>query len=416
MITLLVVTLEDPLSSSVRLDLDAMGSFRHFLEKMVREEYDLHSSLKACVQMEKLAQNAVSEAQAMLQAERQGIGAADSAPGLYDELLSSQARQQPTPVGEDNDPQAVMTPASTPKKHSLRTYKDLPDMSTEHEPGKIVTIYVGYTSCGFQVHRGKLGPLAKLLDDPSNGLAGFISLPNERAETFNALVNWIYNEPLPRAAKTTEYNDDTKKPDPIPTNKKTSIDLTWENQPLVEGKTEKPNASNAQLEDAHATQCLLLDLMMLAERYSWEELYNAAIDAFREGEANLERERPDLLHIGIVYQRTTAESPIRQFLGDYAYALARSHQNLTWYLQEKWFDKIPEFLEDMLKRVDGKGPFEYPFKHGAGKDTKNSKDGDEGVTFEHEAPLDLSATTYHIHGGSIVLACRRSEDGGCIVE
>ncbi|KAI0538593.1 hypothetical protein GGR58DRAFT_513010 [Xylaria digitata] len=334
----------------------------------------------------------------------------------YQSLTYRLITQQPTPLDEDNGTRAVMAAASTPKKHSLRTYKDLPDMSTEHESGKIVTIHVGHKSREFRVHRGKLGPLVKLLDDIPTWPPDCISLPNERAETFNALVNWIYNEPLPCAAKAAEYNYHTKNPDPISTNIKKSTDFTWEDDPPAESKAEKPEASNAQLEDAHATQCLLLDLMMLAERYSWEKLYNAAIDAFREGEANLERERPDLLHIEVVYQRTTAESPIRQFLGDYVYALARSHQNLAWYLQENWFDKIPEFLEDMLKRVDGKGPFQYPFKRGAGKDTENSKDGDDGRAIEHEAPLDLSATTYHIHDGSMVLACKRSENRGCIVD
>ncbi|KAI0538592.1 hypothetical protein GGR58DRAFT_467794 [Xylaria digitata] len=92
MITLLVATLEDPLSSSVRLDLGAMGSFCHFLETMVAEEYDLRSALQACIQMKKLSQNAVNEAQAVLEAERQGTAAEDSASGLYDEVMSSQAQ------------------------------------------------------------------------------------------------------------------------------------------------------------------------------------------------------------------------------------------------------------------------------------------------------------------------------------
>ncbi|TGJ79651.1 hypothetical protein E0Z10_g9115 [Xylaria hypoxylon] len=328
--------------------------------------------------------------------------------------------QSPTPLlDEDDQTRAAMQTALTPKKQPLRTYKDLPDMSTECEPGKIVTVYVGYKSRGFQVHRGKLGPLAKLLDDPSNKSIASISLPNEKAETFNALVNWIYNEPLPRAAKASEHIDDTKSFTPISTSIKAITGLTWENDILEKSKLEQPKPGNAQEEDAHATQCLLLDLMMLAERYGWEKLYNDAIDAFREGEVNLERERPNLLHIEVVYQRTAAESPVRQFLGDYAYGLAKANKNLTWYLQEKLFEKIPDFLEDMLKRVDGKGPFEYPFERAASKGGENGENGerkDNKEVLAQETPLDLCATTYHLHGGHMVLDCKRSDDGGCIVE
>ncbi|RWA10552.1 hypothetical protein EKO27_g4559 [Xylaria grammica] len=334
--------------------------------------------------------------------------------------------QPAVPLSEDDRIRITMTTPPTPKRHPLRTYKDLPDMSTQGDPGKIVTVYVGYQSHGFQVHRDRLGPLAKLLDDPLSKLIDSISLPNEKADTFNALVNWIYHEPLPRAAKASEYNvDGTGGLAPISTSVKALTDLAWGKDLPAGSKGEKPKLGNAGLEDAHATQCLLLDLMMLAERYGWEKLYNAAIDAFREGEANLQRERPDLLHIEVVYQRTAAESPIRQFLGDYVYALARADRNLTWYLREKWFEKIPELLADMLKRVDEKGPFQYPFDRGASKDKdkENGEGGeddgekqDEREVLAQETPLDLSATTYHIHDGRMMLDCERSDDGGCSVE
>ncbi|KAI0474211.1 hypothetical protein F4859DRAFT_521933 [Xylaria cf. heliscus] len=316
-----------------------------------------------------------------------------------------------------------MTKAPTTTKPPFPTYKELPDMSTEGEPGRIVTVNVGYQARAFQVHLNKLGPLAKLLiETSSNKLSPSILLPNENADAFNVVVNWIYNGPLPRAAKASSYVDDTKSLVPICTNRTASTDLAWGNDLPARSKSEKPESAKQgapQLKDAHTTQCVLLDLMMMAERYGWEELYNAAIDAYREGEANLERERPSLLHIEVVYRRTSAGSPVRQFLGDYAYSLARVNKDLTWYLQEKWFEKLPEFLEDMLKRVDGKGPFEYPFRRrqeGKDKDGEGSdKNYGKGV-LTREAPLDLSATTYHIHGGRMELDCKRSRGGACVVE
>ncbi|KAI0965554.1 hypothetical protein F4678DRAFT_485205 [Xylaria arbuscula] len=306
----------------------------------------------------------------------------------------------------------VMTIASPPRKRALRTYKDLADMSSESELGKIIAVTVGYESRGFQVHLSKLGPLSKLLEDQSDKSSTSISLPNERPETFNAVINWIYNEPLPRAGKPSEYIDDTNSLVPIPQSTQEPY-LTWISDVPIKEQPEQPQSHDTQLEDAYHTQCMLLDVMMLAERHDWEQLYNAAIDAFREGEANLQRERPSLQHIEVVYKRTSAESPIRKFMGDYAYSLAIANKDIMWYWRENWFRKFPEFLEDMLKRVDGNGPFQYPFQR---HDSQDSDGSDSNETIANEAPLDLSATTYHFHGKRMELDCRRSSEGSCAVE
>ncbi|KAI0903741.1 hypothetical protein F4823DRAFT_617454 [Ustulina deusta] len=280
----------------------------------------------------------------------------------------------------------------------------------------MVTVVVGHESRAFKVHLGKLGSLAKLLEGPSNKSSASISLPNENPDTFNVIVNWIYNEPLPRAAKASEYIDDTTSLMPVPESSNTVPYLAWIDDFPTKTEPEKPKSRDAQREDAHATQCMLLDIMMLAERHGWEKLYNAAIDAFREGEANLARERPSLLHIEVGYRRTAAGSPIRQFLGDYAYSLARANKNITWYWRENWFRKMPEFLEDMLKRVDGDGPFQYPFERRGRKDSNDGETGDCKEVLPREAPLDLAATTYHIHGGRMELDCERWREGSCAVE
>ncbi|KAI8953298.1 hypothetical protein F4801DRAFT_576752 [Xylaria longipes] len=292
----------------------------------------------------------------------------------------------------------------------LPTAWELPDMSTEGEPGQIVTVDVGDKARSFHVHLDKLGPLAKLLDTSNHSFL-FIALPKENVDTFNMMINWIYNEPLPRAAKACEYINDTKSTDLT-----SSTDLTWGNG-LSKSKSTKQSEptkqGGLQIIHAHTTQRMLLDLMMMAERYDWEQLYNAAIDAFREGEGNLERQRPSLGHIKMVYRQTSAGSPVRVFMADYAYSLARVNRNITWYMQEKWFQKFPDFMEDMLKRVDGNGPFKYPYqrfregKDGEGISGKNY--GKEVLT--HEAPLDMSATTYHIHSGRMKLDCKRGQTG-----
>lgn len=279
----------------------------------------------------------------------------------------------------------------------------------------MVTVTVGHESRTFQVHLSKLGALAKLVETQQDDSTASIKLPNESPETFNVLVNWVYDAPLPRAAKASDYTDESVSLIPIPKSIKELPYLTWLDDATPKAQTEKATPSDDILENAHATQCMLLDLMMFAERHDWELLYNAAVDAFRAGEANLARDRPSLLHIEIAYGRTPVGSPIRELLSDYAWTLARANKDITWYWTEGLFRKIPDFLEDMLKRVDGNGPFQYPSEH---------RRVEEGVDEEYcerrylaeEAPLDLAKTTYHLHGGRLQLDCRRSSEGLCMIE
>ncbi|KAI1125229.1 hypothetical protein F5Y10DRAFT_268272 [Nemania abortiva] len=284
-----------------------------------------------------------------------------------------------------------MTKLSTSNNQPFQSFKELPDMSAAGNSGQIVTVSVGQNGRIFQVHLGKIGPLAKLLQSPSLKSPPHIALPNDDPKNFNAVVNWIYGTPFPRVSKVCEHVDKT---------------LSGSEKTKEAAATTKPGS--LPLEDTYATQCMLLDVMMMAERWKWEQLYNAAIDAFREGERNLKRERPHPVHIKVIYKRTWRGSYVRQFMGDYAYSLAKENKDLSWYMREKFFENIPDFLEDMLERVDGKGRWQYPIHQVTRKDGEVRRE-----TLAHEAPLDLSLTTYHVHGGKIRLDCERSEKGRC---
>ncbi|KAI1360828.1 hypothetical protein F5Y08DRAFT_38959 [Xylaria arbuscula] len=300
-------------------------------------------------------------------------------------------------------------------KPCLSNYKDLPDMSTRSHPGQIVNVTVGPESRIFQVHMSRIEALAKLVDGKADESSASIHLPKESPETFNVLVNWMYGEPLPRAAKTSDRTDQSASLIPIPKKIKELPYLTWLDDATPKDELEKAAQSDEELETAHATQCMLLDLMMFAERHEWEVLYNAAVDAFRAGEANLERDRPSLLHLEVAYRRTAIGSPIRELLSDYAWTLAKQNKNITRYWNEGLFRKIPEFLEDMLKRVDGNGPFKYPFEHREAEEVV-ADDYSELRYLAQEAPLDLAETTYHLHDGRLRLDCRRSSEGLCMLE
>ncbi|KAJ8119061.1 hypothetical protein ONZ43_g3865 [Nemania bipapillata] len=298
-------------------------------------------------------------------------------------------------------------------------------MSTESGPGQIITVYVGRTARAFHVHLSKLGPVSNLLDSSKSSSA--ISLPNENEESFNAIVNWIYNGPLPRAANISEYVINAKTLESPSEGNTLVADFSWGKylSTTISGRgrtstvTATAKSGDSLLKEALSTQCMLLDIMMMAERWRWEKLYNAAIDAFRDGERNLRRERPSLLHIKVVYLRTSAGSPLREFLGDYAYSLAKANKNMSFYLKEGWFERLPDFLEDIMRRMDGKGPFTYPLQRRSSKDGEFDKEKGKRNNKEilaEEAPLDLAATTYHVHGGHLVLDCQRSGWGSCAVE
>jgi hypothetical protein len=146
------------------------------------------------------------------------------------------------------------------------------------------------------------------------------------------LINWVYNEPLPRAVSKVEGVKIAANLEPVDPHAPLPIKSTKENILPAKRKLEETESSyssrvnsliNSLAEEAQKTQDTLLDLMGIAERHGWEMLYNAAVDVFREGEAGIERRYPSLAQIEKVYKMTSPDSAMRQFFCDYAYSLAK---------------------------------------------------------------------------------------------
>jgi len=143
------------------------------------------------------------------------------------------------------------------------------------------------------------------------------------------------------------------------------------------------------------TQDQLFDIMLFAERHQWECLFNDAIDAYRQGEAMLNRPRPSWLHIERAYKNDGKNWAVRTFMADYVYATGKAKKNLSVYLMMgDHYKGLPGFIDDIFHRFDSRSPFRYPTFYSGGM----------GVV-EEEAPLNLLATSYHIHNGQARLSC-----------
>ncbi|KAI3319972.1 hypothetical protein HD806DRAFT_524990 [Xylariaceae sp. AK1471] len=106
--TLLIGVLEDPLSACARPDISIIRSFRQFLEKAIREDCcDLHWILQGCLQIEKLAENAVVKAEDQSTTKSTDGIDGRSVPRLWDDALSRQAQIIKDTLGSCTHPMYV---------------------------------------------------------------------------------------------------------------------------------------------------------------------------------------------------------------------------------------------------------------------------------------------------------------------
>ncbi|KAI1182021.1 hypothetical protein F5B17DRAFT_221152 [Nemania serpens] len=135
---------------------------------------------------------------------------------------------------------------------------------------------------------------------------------------------------------------------------------------------------------ADRCQTLLLKLMMFAEKYKWEPLFNEAMDAFSYGEAQLRRLYLPASHIDLAFSNP-ASSAVRRFVRDYAMALGCKNNSMSMY-QEAMLSH-PEILSWVLARMDLRTP---PLN----------------IPNAFTTQPDPARDTYHIHDGSLVARCR----------
>ena len=127
---------------------------------------------------------------------------------------------------------------------------------------------------------------------------------------------------------------------------------------------------NPDFESAKATfvenekhQLNLLRLAVLAERLCWDQLFNAAINAYLDGEQRVMR-RPlvEMTHLDMVYHGGTySGSPLRRLFSDMVHFEVKTSLTHSRYLDLA--KESDEFLEDLFGRLDLsiRGPNKSPF-------------------------------------------------------
>jgi hypothetical protein len=218
------------------------------------------------------------------------------------------------------------------------------------------------------------------------GLAaeGNIRLPLDDPDMFKLIADWTKGTPLPRITRQPKINQEGG----------------YGGEPEIEPASIHRHPLVLAYTSDEKTQDQLFDIMLFAERHQWERLFNDAIDAYRQGEVTLNRPRPSWRHIERAYRNDGKNGMVRTFMVDYIYAAAKAKKNLSMYLMMgDHYQRLPGFIEDIFQRFDGRGPFRYPTFYSGGM----------GV-IEEEAPLNLLATSYHIHNGRAELSCF---DGYC---
>jgi hypothetical protein len=122
--------------------------------------------------------------------------------------------------------------------------------------------------------------------------------------------------------------------------------------------TDKPVDAKASIEEENERiQAGLLKLMLVAEIAGWDQCYNDAMDNYRHGEIQMDRNSLNLEHIDLAYSTIASarhmpdHSPTLNFIADYAYSKGTEHGLLTVYLG--LFAKFPRFLSDIQLREQG---------------------------------------------------------------
>ncbi|KAI1112889.1 hypothetical protein F5Y14DRAFT_240422 [Nemania sp. NC0429] len=139
---------------------------------------------------------------------------------------------------------------------------------------------------------------------------------------------------------------------------------------------------------AEKGQFLLLKLMIFAEDYKWEQLFNDAIDAFSHGESHLRPLHTPTHYIDLAFSHSPPPTAVRRYILDYAIALGSRHNTMS-----KYQDAIlshPEILATMLSRMDLGAPGAFGLRP-------------VGDPNDPSDQTDPTTDTYHIHDGRYVI-------------
>ncbi|KXX74335.1 Kelch repeat and BTB domain-containing protein 7 [Madurella mycetomatis] len=113
--------------------------------------------------------------------------------------------------------------------------------------------------------------------------------------------------------------------------------------------------------EADRHQLHLAQLIALAEKLCWDELFNAAMDAYLDGERLMIREFVPLAHLQVAYTKCCATSAFRRLLFDRVYFEVTTYKTHLRYLELS--QTCEDFLADLFTRLDQQAwvPGELPY-------------------------------------------------------
>jgi hypothetical protein len=126
------------------------------------------------------------------------------------------------------------------------------------------------------------------------------------------------------------------------------------NDPIFASHEQASSSSNAH-------QLTLLQLIALAEKLCWDRLFNAAIDAYLDGERLMNRRLVPLAHLHVAYTKCCETSPLRRFLSDMVHFEVKTCLTHSRYLE--FAQGCEDFLADLFRRLDMKAwiPGRHPY-------------------------------------------------------
>ncbi|GAP85173.1 hypothetical protein SAMD00023353_2201100 [Rosellinia necatrix] len=320
---------------------------------------------------------------------------------------------------------------------------DVQDMSVTGDGAwQTVTLLVGREGRAFEAHLQRLGPLVEQLDiQPGND----VKVPDWDPDVFNLVMNWTYNDRLPRVLVWNKYFSMSSQPLPLPVSvprppvalftpaieaegdgsrshfmtiathpqyKEYSIEELRFHFMKVDERDEVERSiftaqqagdpftrrcpsipSHIPLNEAvkaDKAQILLLKLMIFAETFKWEALFNEAIDAFRHGETQLHRTYTPTSQTNLLFSVPQATPAVQRFIVDYALHLGRKHNSMSQY--RDLMLSQPDILSSMLANMDKKTPSASMQNFGINPDSVP----------DTSDPVNIA---YHLHNGALIVDC-----------
>ncbi|KAI2634586.1 hypothetical protein GGS21DRAFT_110464 [Xylaria nigripes] len=280
------------------------------------------------------------------------------------------------------------------------TFEDVEDFSST--PGVFdlfhILLSMGVDCREYVIHAVRLGPLANHLRRlPRVSSHSVVRFADWDREIFNLAMNWSYRKVMPRICDLSGYfqagrNLDIKYRANI---REAPIDADAVQPAESQRSPTIPIAIPDEVAiKAEKEQILLLKLMIFADSFRWEGLFNDAIDAYMYGETMLRRSHLPLSHFLVafneIFDGPKHPTLSQQFIIDHAIQLGYKNKKTSLYRDELL--DYPHITAIFLGRLD--------------RNVSDGTAGDQLIVWANPPkPAFELAHPYHMHQGIFSFNC-----------